>query len=95
MPRPAFNRAMQQLANARFADTRIRIAQQIIRSNPVTAQQVYEVMTVMHFESSRLRIARFAYRHVVNPNEYYVVNDAFRFESSIRKLDRHLASCTF
>lgn len=73
-----------------FDNTKLKIAKQAIRVNRVTAWQVFELMNLMTFESTKLNLARFAYRYTINKNKYYIVSSAFTFSSSIRELDRYI-----
>jgi hypothetical protein len=42
------------------------------------------------FESQKLEYAKFAYPYTYDRANYYKINDAFGFESSIRDLEKHL-----
>jgi hypothetical protein len=47
-------------------------------------------MSLFNFESSRLEFAKFAYGYTYDLGNYFIVNDAFNFESSISELDRYI-----
>jgi hypothetical protein len=47
-------------------------------------------MQQFSFESTRLDFARFAYAYVVDPQSYFMVNNAFAFSSSVDDLNRFL-----
>jgi hypothetical protein len=51
---------------------------------------VIQMMRLLSFEGSRLDLVKFAYQHVIDPQQFYQVNDAFRFDYSIRELDRYI-----
>ena len=44
-------------------------------------------MQLFNFESSRLEFAKFAYPYTFDQGNYYKLNDAFQFESSIDELN--------
>lgn len=73
-----------------FESTRLDLMHNFITQNALNAQQIKVLMDILQFESSRLKIAILAYQHVVDPGNYFVVHDAFHFESSIRQLNRSL-----
>lgn len=74
-----------------FSNTKITLAKQIISSKGCfTAQQIKEIMGLFNFESARLEIAKFAYNYTSDKENYYLVNDAFSFSSSIDELDKFL-----
>jgi hypothetical protein len=74
------------VGNTTFDDTKLTICKQAINANNVTSNQVYELMTLITFESNKLELAKFAYGHVIDKNRFYVVNNAFTFSSSIDEL---------
>lgn len=86
-----FDRAMASIANARFEGTRQEIALSVISRNYLTSNQVREMLFLFDFENTRLRIAKRAAYRTVDLNNYFVTFEAFRFDSSIRQLERHLA----
>ncbi|MCB0819872.1 MAG: DUF4476 domain-containing protein, partial [Bacteroidetes bacterium] len=46
--------------------------------------------TQMTFEDSKVEIARHGYSRVVDPQNYFTVNSAFTFSSSVDELNRYL-----
>jgi hypothetical protein len=49
-------------------------------------------MLLFSFESTRLDFAKFAYAYTLDLRNYYKLNDAFTFESSIDDLDKYIQS---
>jgi|GEM_PF-5837966 len=88
-----FSMAMQSVQNRGFESSRMTIAREIVMTNCLTSVQVRDLLTLFSFESSRLELAKHAYHHTVDKNNYYLVNDAFRFESSVRELGMFIQSC--
>lgn len=85
-----FDQLMNTLDNTSFDDTRLEIAKTSVRGNQMTSAQITEVMGKFSFESTKLDFAKYAYRFVVDPENYYVVNNAFTFDSSRRKLSEYI-----
>jgi hypothetical protein len=54
--------------------------------------QVKQVMLLFTFEETRLDFARFAYDHTYDIGNYFMVNDAFTFETSIEELNAYIQS---
>ena len=54
--------------------------------------QVKEIMLMFNFEETRLDFAKFAYGRTYDIGNYFVVNDAFTFESSIDELGDYINS---
>lgn len=73
-----------------FESTKLEIAKQVLGQRCMTSGQVTEVLRVFDFESTRLEFAKFAYGRTYDIGNYYMVNDAFDFESSIGDLNRYI-----
>lgn len=85
-----FNGLLNTLNNASFDNTRLTIANQAIMNNYLTVSQVKAIMNVFSFESNRLSFAKSAYARTIDKQNYYLVNDAFSFSSSIQSLNNYI-----
>ena len=85
-------RLQHSMENADFESDRRIIAEQAISTHRVKAQQVYRILLMFSFESTKLKAAKFAYRYCVDKRNYYIVNDAFTFSSSIRELNNYIGN---
>jgi hypothetical protein len=85
-----FAAALNSIRSRGFEETRLNLAQQIVGSNWLTTVQVREMMAVFSFEQSRIALAKAAWHRVVDPQQYYLVHEAFAFDSSSRELDRYI-----
>ena len=86
----AFGRTLDLMNDTPFDSDRILIARQAIRSNGINSEQVSKLMDLLSFDSSKLKLAKFAYGHVVDPENYFIINQGFAFSSSIRELDHFI-----
>jgi len=84
-----FAQAKETLRREWFENTRLATAKQIIDQNYFTSQQVRELMLLFTFENNRLDIAKYAYGKTVDKGNYFVVNDAFTFNSK-EKLNEYI-----
>ncbi len=85
-----FESAKSSIASKSFESTKLDIAKQIIGSNCVVAEQVKQIMQLFDFEASKLEFAKFAYGHTYDKGNYFKVNDAFEFESSVSDLNSYI-----
>ncbi len=85
-----FQSMKSSIASKSFEDTKLQVAKQILNSNCLTSSQVREVMDVFSFESSKLDFAKYAYGYTFDIGNYYKVNDAFTFSSSIDDLNSYI-----
>lgn len=86
-----FQQLLAAINSTPFDSNRRNMAKQAISSNGVSSQQVLEIIRRMSFESTRLDIAKFAYAYTVDPQNYFIVNNGFSFNSSINQLNRFIA----
>ena len=86
----AFESLKRSIENKSFDETRLTIAKQAIQYNTLTSRQVAELVNLMTFEYTKLSLAKYAYRYAVDPENYFVLNDEFTFESSIDELNNYI-----
>lgn len=85
-----FQQIKCSLANKNFDSTRLQLARQVVRTNPMNSKQISELMSVFSFESSRMDFAKFAYKYSIDPQNYYLLYDSFSFESSVSELSNFI-----
>lgn len=90
MDESEFSNAERSIGSKTFSDSKMTMAKQVTGANCLTADQVRRIMTQFDFESDRLDYAKFAYNKTFDIGNYYKLNDAFDFESSIDELNAHI-----
>jgi len=85
-----FESAKSSIKSKSFEDSKLTIAKQILGSNCMLSSQVKEVMMLFDFENTKLDFAKFAWGKTFDPGNYYKLNDAFQFESSIDDLNKYI-----
>jgi hypothetical protein len=85
-----FADAVTSIKSKGFEETKLTLAKQIGGSNCFTTAQVKTIMGLFGFEDSKLDFAKFAYGHTVDVNNYFKVNDAFGFSSSVDELNKYI-----
>ena len=85
-----YDDACQLISNESFDNTKLTLAKQIVSSNPMTARQILGICQMFSFESNKLEFAKFAYGYCVDPNKYFLINEAFTYDSSKRELDEFI-----
>ncbi len=86
-----FNNARNSVSSKDFESTKLTVAKQIVGANCVTAAQVRSMMSEFSFENTRLTFAKYAYHRTYDVGNYFKVNDAFDFESSVSELSRYIS----
>lgn len=92
MSTSSFASAKSNIESKSFEDSKLTVAKQVTKANCLTAEQVAQVMALFSFEETKLEYAKYAYDFCYNQGDYYVVNEAFTFESSIDELNKFLES---
>jgi hypothetical protein len=87
-----FNDLKGSIASKSFEDSKMTMAKQVAKDRCFSAAQVKAMMGLFSFEESKLDFAKFAYDRTHDIGNYYKVNDAFSFESSIEELNEHIQS---
>jgi len=78
------------ISSKSFENSKLTIAKQVISNNCLTSAQVKEILSLFDFETTKLEVAKFAYGYTYDKGNYYQLNDAFNFESSIDDLNNYI-----
>ena len=85
--------ALLQTVKARsFEATRLSTAKEALRQTSIRAEDLKRLLKAMGFESSRVELAKFAYPHVADPQNFFHVYDAFDFEASVKDVQQAVAA---
>ena len=85
-----FSGMMETISDAAFSDDKVRIAKQIIRTNCLVIEQLVEILEEITFDEGQLDLAKFAYEHIYDLENYYQVYGVFSFSSSGEELDEYI-----
>jgi hypothetical protein len=92
MTTPNFEAAKKSIQAKNFDDSKLIIAKQILDNNCLKCSQIKELMGLFSFEASKLEIAKHAWHRVVDKGNYFTINDAFTFDSSVDELNEYTKS---
>lgn len=87
-----FMGALASIKNQSFDSDKLIIAKQITNANCLSTNQIKQIVAIFDFESEKIKYAKYAYTHCFDPQNYYIVNDAFTFSSSIKKLNDYIST---
>ena len=85
-----FKRMMERIYDASFSEDKVNLAKQILRTNCLVIEQLLEIMEEVAFDEGQLDLAKFAYDHIYDLENYYEVFSVFSFSSSSEELDEFL-----
>ena len=78
------------LSRENFEKTRLEIAKQSIDRNNFSTMQVREMVLLFAFENNKLDLAKYAYSHTVDKNNYFQLYNVFSFNSSKDELAEYI-----
>lgn len=89
-----FKDVVKSLRRETFDNTRSQVARQIITSSRAMflSSQVKQMMDCFDFEPAKLELAKLAYEFTFDKDKYYLVNEAFSFDSNKQALARYIES---
>ena len=85
-----FERMMARIEDASFSDDKVNVAKQILRTNCLVIEQLVAMLEEVAFDEGQLDLAKFAYDHIYDLENYYEVYSVFAFSSSNDELDEFL-----
>ena len=85
-----FSMVLQSISKEWLETNKLKSATQIVTANSLTTAQVKQLVLMFNFESNKLDLAKSAYRNTVDKRNYFMINDAFSFNSSKDDLARYI-----
>lgn len=82
-----FQKMLTSVKKSAISSDRLKTAKQIVASNKLKSSQIKQFMLALSFDSDRFNLAKFAYAHVYDKNNYYLVNDAFQTSTYANQLN--------
>jgi hypothetical protein len=85
-----YQAAYDMIEDESFDSSKLSLAKQVIAVNPMSSSQILGICKLFSFESNKLEFAKYAYEFCVDRNKYFLLNDAFTYESSKRELNEYI-----
>ncbi|MCX6248180.1 MAG: DUF4476 domain-containing protein [Bacteroidetes bacterium] len=92
MPEGDFQASTVAISNAPFDGIKLSQAKKVVDAHCLYCRQIVELMYIMSSESSRLSLAKEAYHHCYDPENYGDVKDALNSIRSKDDLERYISS---
>jgi hypothetical protein len=87
-----FSRVLWAISKESFESNRMRSANQIIRTNYLTVEQIKRLLQLFDSEDNKLELAKLAYDKTVDQSNYYSLESLFRFNEDKDELARCIHS---
>lgn len=86
-----FRDIVKMIDKQSFNNTRLSMARQTISARKCfSSQQILTLVKLMEFETTRMELAKFAYDYCIDREKYFLVTDAFEYESSKEELLKYI-----
>jgi len=85
-----FFQLKQVIANRWFDSSKLESAKLALNQNYISSSQLYELMMLLDFESSKLDLAKYAYERVIDKQNVFRIYNAFDFDSSISSFNHYI-----
>jgi len=92
MSEPDFQASTIAISNAPFDPIRLTQAKKMVESHCLYCRQIVELMYILNGDSSRLSLAKDAYKHCYDPENYNDVKDVLRSNKSKDDLEQYISS---
>ena len=91
-PRPitayeAIANAKQMVKDQQYDSDRLRIAKSAVEDLPLRCVDVLDLLNMLEYESSRLELAKYCYDKVEDKENFSVIYEGFKYDSSLRHLE--------
>jgi nuclear transport factor 2 (NTF2) superfamily protein len=86
-----FSMLKSTVASQSFDSNKLSIAKTALRRTKILSRQTLELMELLSFESNKLSLAKYAYDYTIDKGNYFIVNNAFSFSSSVDELSRYIS----
>jgi len=87
-----FSNLTDQIKKQGFEDNKLQIINQVLANNCVSAAQVKGLMKEFSFEENKVKVAKICYSKTTDKENYFTINDAFSFSSSVDEMSEFLKS---
>jgi hypothetical protein len=85
-----FADAKRSISSKSFEESKLTTARQVLRGHCMSTDQIKEVMGLFSFEETKVTFAKAAYERCSDKANFWKLNDAFTFESSIDELNEFI-----
>ena len=81
---------IDDLENAWFDSDRVNMVKQRLRHKKLSSYHVKRILLTINFECNRVELAKFAFDRVNDPNNFFLINDVFDFQSSVNEVHDYI-----
>ncbi len=83
---------VQAVKQRPFESSKLSVAKEALAQSSMQSDDLKRLLRSFDFESSRVELAKFAYAHVSDPENFYRVYEAFDFDASTQEVQQAIGS---
>lgn len=87
-----FDALMMTLDRESFDSRKLSVASNAIVANGVTTYQLADIMSMLSFDSNRLKLAKRSYPYIADKNNVFILNNAFTFSSNADEFFKYIGA---
>ena len=92
LPPQEVNGLVQAVQQQRFESDKLNTAREGLGQSAIQTEDLKRLLQSLDFEASRVELAKFAYPHVADPQNFSRVYDVFNFETNAREVRQAVSS---
>ena len=92
LPPQEVNGLVQAVQQQRFESGKLSTAREALGQSAIQSDDLKRLLQSLDFEASRVELAKFAYPHVADPQNFSRVYDAFDFDTSAREVQQAVSN---
>ena len=92
LPPQEVDALVQAVQQRPFEASKLSTAEEALGQSSIQADDLRRLLRSMQSEATRVELAKFAYPHVADPQNFNRVYDAFEFESSVREVEQAVSA---
>jgi hypothetical protein len=86
-----FDDLQSMVRSISFSDSKQNVIKEAVPGHCISAVQVKQLMSLFSFEADKLAVAKYLYSYTSDQQNYFKVNEAFSFSTSVDELKKYIS----
>jgi hypothetical protein len=82
------NSLLQSVQRQSFDDNKLPILREALRESAIESEDLKRILSTLTYDRNRVELAKYAYPRIADPQRFYLVYEAFDFQTSAQELQR-------
>lgn len=85
-----FRLLVRDIRQSSYDKDKLQVGKRIVEQNPLSSEQVRQMLSLLAYDAYRLKLAKHAYRYVADPENFHIVKSAFSYQDYRRSLEEFI-----